>query len=369
MSVEKSGVPHNGGSPKKVPSRPGDPPAAERIAWAANASALALWADSRLVNQRDRYGNYLAPEQRTNKKKAVTRQLKLTREALANHFRGESAGDLLGLHAIACDNTCRWVAVDIDLHGDPDEELHQINRHAALTWVQRLRDLRFRPLLLTSNGRGGYHLLVVITQPVPSEWAFAFVNWVVHDWERLGLASKPETFPKQPGLSDKVRFGNWLRLPGRHHTLNYFSRVWTGQGWAKGEGAIQLILATTGDDPSLIPDTVTPTGEDEQHLRAPVYEDQYIASSIRELGYPMQTVLAGLKQVRPCGDQFSARCPAHADFNNSLSVREADDGTVLVKCHRGCTFEEIALALDLMPCEFFPRRRRRFRSLSRRATP
>ena len=34
-----------------------------------------------------------------------------------------------------------------------------------------------------------------------------------------------------------------------------------------------------------------------------------------------------------------ARCPAHEDHNPSLSLKDADDGRVLVKCHAGCHAE------------------------------
>ena len=34
-----------------------------------------------------------------------------------------------------------------------------------------------------------------------------------------------------------------------------------------------------------------------------------------------------------------ARCPAHHDRKPSLSIRDADDGKVLVRCHAGCNQE------------------------------
>src|SRR5262249_44233575 len=44
----------------------------------------------------------------------------------------------------------------------------------------------------------------------------------------------------------------------------------------------------------------------------------------------------------------TARCPAHADTHNSLSVKEGLDGRVLFKCHAGCSFSEIQAALGLL---------------------
>ena len=43
----------------------------------------------------------------------------------------------------------------------------------------------------------------------------AFADRLVADYERRGLDERPEVFPKHPGAES---FGDWLRLPGRHHT-------------------------------------------------------------------------------------------------------------------------------------------------------
>jgi hypothetical protein len=51
-----------------------------------------------------------------------------------------------------------------------------------------------------------------------------------------------------------------------------------------------------------------------------------------------------------------ARCPAHDDKHESLTYREADDGRVLVRCHAGCTIEQILAALRLESADLFPPR-------------
>lgn len=53
------------------------------------------------------------------------------------------------------------------------------------------------------------------------------------------------------------------------------------------------------------------------------------------------------------GDKFDAQCPAHQDRNPSLSVKVGNDDKVLVTCHAGCTFAEIAAALGMEEREFF----------------
>jgi hypothetical protein len=63
--------------------------------------------------------------------------------------------------------------------------------------------------------------------------------------------------------------------------------------------------------------------------------------------------LARLEGVRPAGDsRWTARCPAHDDNNPSLSVTSTADGAILVKCHAGCSFEEIRKAMRLEAREF-----------------
>lgn len=53
------------------------------------------------------------------------------------------------------------------------------------------------------------------------------------------------------------------------------------------------------------------------------------------------TALGGRKS----GDAWMARCPAHNDRTPSLSIRDADDNKVLVRCHAGCDQEHVISAL------------------------
>src|SRR5262249_9105202 len=53
-----------------------------------------------------------------------------------------------------------------------------------------------------------------------------------------------------------------------------------------------------------------------------------------------------LKGVRPSGRGHAARCPAHADTRPSLSTA-AENGRILVCCHRGCSLSAITAALGL----------------------
>ncbi len=63
----------------------------------------------------------------------------------------------------------------------------------------------------------------------------------------------------------------------------------------------------------------------------------------------VSAVLDRLDSVRPSGDGWTARCPAHEDREPSLSVSEGSDGRVLLHCHAGCSFEDVCAALSLDP--------------------
>ncbi|MCH7729882.1 MAG: hypothetical protein IH991_25940, partial [Planctomycetes bacterium] len=58
--------------------------------------------------------------------------------------------------------------------------------------------------------------------------------------------------------------------------------------------------------------------------------------------------------VRPTNGGYSARCSAHEDRNNSLSINSSDDGKVLVHCHAGCPTEEVVKAAGLRMSDLMP---------------
>lgn len=67
-----------------------------------------------------------------------------------------------------------------------------------------------------------------------------------------------------------------------------------------------------------------------------------------------EELLTRLDNVQGHGGQRSARCPAHDDHANSLSVSAGKDGRILLKCHAGCTAEEICGALGITAKDLFP---------------
>ena len=69
---------------------------------------------------------------------------------------------------------------------------------------------------------------------------------------------------------------------------------------------------------------------------------------------PIDAVLHRLEKVkRTAPDRWIALCPAHDDRRPSLSIREADDHRVLLKCWSGCGAAEIVSALGLSLADLF----------------
>lgn len=64
--------------------------------------------------------------------------------------------------------------------------------------------------------------------------------------------------------------------------------------------------------------------------------------------------LASLVAARRTGPgTWQARCPAHQDRLPSLSIREGNDGRILLHCFAGCSHMSIAAALGLNVRELF----------------
>src|SRR5262249_39826672 len=125
----------------------------------------------------------------------------------------------------------RWLAIDIDAHdktkgADPDR-----NRRYAEYLYQKLKALGFRAIVC-HWGTGGFRVLVFLDRDVPGAVLFAFARWLVLDAtdKPWGYPERPETFPKQAAVAEG-KYGNWLRLIGRHHTKDRFPAVFDGTNW------------------------------------------------------------------------------------------------------------------------------------------
>ena len=65
-------------------------------------------------------------------------------------------------------------------------------------------------------------------------------------------------------------------------------------------------------------------------------------------------IIDRLERVHRQATGWSARCPAHDDRHNSLSVAEGEDGKVLLRCFAGCSVEAVVASLNLTLRDLFP---------------
>lgn len=232
--------------------------------WAKRADAMKEWTWTRLVNRTDIWGGYhKAPGKEYTAKdgtkrkspKTVTRppveqrgDWVLTKSIIRHHYCALARQDIVGVHSTRFpENTSKWGATDIDHHGEGSTPA-AVNLKAAMAWYDGLVAANFRPLLIDSNGAGGYHLWVLFREPLPTATVFNFMRAVVGDHAEYGMDVPPEVFPKQSRVTANNPCGNWLRLPGKHHSREHWSKVWDGSQWLDGNWAIDFMLTLTGDE-------------------------------------------------------------------------------------------------------------------------
>jgi hypothetical protein len=246
--------------------------AAEAAAWADRAEELAAWAWPQ-VNRTDVWGGYHPVHRRGKKYRrqngkvgimgpATTMPLPSRRgkdqlglATLVRHFRATSPEHLVGLHTTSYDNLSRWGAIELDQHAEAaDAASAEANLQAIMALYGALERRFFRPLLTDSNGKGGFHLRALLEEPVPTPQLFAFLQALIRECPLIGPKVAAETFPKQARVGEKnCCFGNWLRLTGRHHTREHYSRVWDGRRWLAGADAVDFLLTFHGDPVGLVP--------------------------------------------------------------------------------------------------------------------
>jgi hypothetical protein len=76
----------------------------------------------------------------------------------------------------------------------------------------------------------------------------------------------------------------------------------------------------------------------------------------------VQNILERFDNVRGTSTGWSARCPAHRDKKNSLSLGIGDDGQVLVHCHAGCETGMVLYHKGLQFKDLFPPKAERVQS-------
>jgi len=71
-------------------------------------------------------------------------------------------------------------------------------------------------------------------------------------------------------------------------------------------------------------------------------------------GSPLDLLKSKLTKVIKSGKGWTAKCPAHDDGKNSLSLSEGKDGRALIHCFTGCPPENVVKAVGLEMTDLYP---------------
>ena len=193
--------------------------------WHSQANEIARFNAEHRVMRWDINGAYYTTGETTVGQKTEYGKLDFAR--LVRHCQATKPEDVIGIHTTVWEDGkcwCKWAIIDIDYHDHPGDSVER-NFKAALHWFYKLQELGFKPILFDSNGKGGFHILILFSERVPSEWLFAFGECLLSDYADLGFEEPPEFFPKQRRItqSGPGSCGNWVRLPGRHSKSKHYS--------------------------------------------------------------------------------------------------------------------------------------------------
>lgn len=234
----------------------------DTAAWRRHAPALAQFAFQHLPNRLDVWGAYVHPHCRAQWGTTVTAPAKSARGArvltpltLRRHFGARHAGEIIGLHTTSPDLTSRWFGLDFDVHVDdgPLVDGHAERVRHGFAWCARTLAPSCGVLLEDSNGAGGRHLWVRFTEPVSTPRLYAWLYQLAADCA-AATGYRPELYPKQGVLPHGKQFGNWLRLPGLHHTRFHWSRLaFPGERWQRGAAATERFLAWPATPVDVVP--------------------------------------------------------------------------------------------------------------------
>lgn len=175
--------------------------------WIESASVLSLHARDHLVARTDAHIQWNSVGGTW-----VTRKSELTESLLESHFQGEV---IVGAHAASADRSCKFIAFDIDAH---DDDMGRADREAkAIEDVLSTCNVPF--IEEDSDGRGGRHFWVLLEPGASGE-----VGLEVAAALRRKAGVRCEAFPKGLPSKETPFGGNAIRLPGKHHRREHWSR-------------------------------------------------------------------------------------------------------------------------------------------------
>jgi hypothetical protein len=68
----------------------------------------------------------------------------------------------------------------------------------------------------------------------------------------------------------------------------------------------------------------------------------------------LDNLLSRLDKVKGRNGNYIACCPAHKDRSPSMTIKETEDGKILMHCFAGCSIGEIAGAIGFDLSDLFP---------------
>jgi hypothetical protein len=211
-----------------------------RDQWSSNAESLADFVMKKLVNRTDAYGGHRDPRDRIAGA-AIKQNNPLSSDVIQRHFKTGDRRDLIRLHTVSPQKTSRWIVLEIDQPHGVSHDCRQMNEEGAKEYFKHWPETVSKPLLIDSDGRGGFQLWVILNSPISVANACAFGHHIAEYSGALGLGGKPEVFPEHPSSIPEQLPSRSVCLPGLHHAQDFYSRVWDGEKWLIGCEAIDFI--------------------------------------------------------------------------------------------------------------------------------
>jgi len=129
----------------------------------------------------------------------------ITKELLEDHLLGKTT---IGIYCLNKENHVKWLCLDIDDDKvpNPEETAKNLYDYAAKRWEKER-------VLLEASSPNSFHIWVFFNPTIPADVArFIGELWTQKD-------SRIEVYPKQTELTEKLPYGNLIRIPLGFHKL------------------------------------------------------------------------------------------------------------------------------------------------------
>jgi len=207
-------------------------------AWIQRADELAQFAYDNFFINYDRYGKRVEGGKRITSGEGEG----ITIELLIQHFRGERniGAHYAKYHGADKPSTCKWMCIDIDAHDDNESVEDAIKRNwADVQKITNWLDKHYVTYIVEdSNGRGGYHIWIL------HEECNQIATYQQGQQILADTGLDVELNPKQADLSTtSLHIGNWVRLPGKHHKRDHWSKFYVNGQWLEDDDAVEYLLS------------------------------------------------------------------------------------------------------------------------------